>query len=155
VVFYLIAYIFTNLAAFGVVAAYGRVVGSDEIAAYAGMSRRSPWLALAMLVAFLSLAGMPPFGGFVVKFAVFASAVDSGQTWLAVVGVLNSIIGLYYYMTVLKVVYLYRSEDEDKPLPIPRSHATALIVLCLGILLIGTVFAPWFTTSTMAARSLF
>jgi NADH-quinone oxidoreductase subunit N len=154
VIFYLIVYVVTNLAAFGVVAAFGRVTGSEEISAYAGMSRRSPWLAMAMLVAFLSLSGMPPFGGFIVKFAVFAAAVQSGQVWLAVVGVLNSIVGLYYYLTVLKVVYLYRSEGDEKPLPIPRSYATALIVLTVGIILIGTVMAPWFSLSSVAAAAI-
>ncbi|NMC14859.1 MAG: NADH-quinone oxidoreductase subunit N [Chloroflexi bacterium] len=155
VVFYLIAYVITNLAAFGVVAAFGRVSGSDDIAAYAGLSRRSPALALAMLVAFLSLAGMPPFGGFVVKFIVFAAAVQANLIWLAVVGVLNSIIGLYYYLTVLKVVYLYRSEDEEKPLPIPRSYSLALGVLVTGILLIGIVMAPWLNLSIKSVVSLF
>jgi len=155
VVFYLVAYIITNLLAFGVVAAFGRVVGSDELSAYAGLSRRSPWLALALLVALLSLAGMPPFGGFVVKFAVFAAAVQSGLIWLAFVGVLNSIVGLYYYLTVLKVVYLYRSEEEDKPLPIPRAYVIGLTVLVAGIILIGTVFAPWFSLSNAAAAALF
>ncbi len=155
VVFYLMAYIFTNLAAFGIVAAFGRISGSDDIAAYAGLSRRSPALALAMLIAFLSLAGMPPFGGFVVKFMVFASAVQANLIWLAVIGVLNSIVGLYYYLTVLKVVYLYRSEDEDKPLPIPRSYGIALGVLVIGILAIGIVVAPWFNLSTAAATALF
>jgi len=67
VVFYLIAYILTNLAAFGIVMAFGHVTGSDEIRAYDGMSRRAPYLGLAMLVAFLSLSGMPPFGGFMAK----------------------------------------------------------------------------------------
>lgn len=155
VVFYLMAYIVTNLAAFGVVTAFGKISGSDDIAAYAGLSRRSPGLALILMVAFLSLAGMPPFGGFVVKFMVFAAAVQANLIWLAVVGVLNSIVGLYYYLTVLKVVYLYRSEDEDKPLPIPRSYSIALGILVLGILIIGIVVAPWFNLSTMAARALF
>jgi NADH-quinone oxidoreductase subunit N len=155
VVFYLIAYMVTNLAAFGVVAAFGRITGSDEISAYAGLSRRAPGLALAMLVAFLSLAGMPPLGGFVVKFFVFAAAVNSHLIWLAVAGVLNSIIGLYYYLTVLKVVYLYRSEDEDKPLPISGSYTVALTILVAGIILIGTLFAPWFTWATSAAAAMF
>lgn len=154
VVFYLLAYMVTNLAAFGVVAAYGRMVGSDEISAYAGMSRRSPWLALVMLVAFLSLAGMPPLGGFVVKFFVFAAAVNSNLIWLAVVGVLNSIIGLYYYMTVLKVAYLYRSEGDEVPLRISGSYSLALAVLVAGIILIGTAFGPWFTWAS-AAGSVF
>ena len=155
VVYYLVAYIITNLAAFGAVAAFGRVAGSDDISAYAGLSRRSPALALVMLVAFLSLSGMPPFGGFVAKFAVFAAAVQANLVWLAVVGVLNSIIGLYYYLTVLKVIYLYRSEDEEKPLPIPRSYSLALVVLAIGIILIGTVLAPWFSLSNTAAAAMF
>jgi NADH-quinone oxidoreductase subunit N len=154
VVFYLVTYIVTNLAAFGAVAAFGRITGSDDISAYAGLSRRSPALALVMLIAFLSLSGMPPFGGFIVKFAVFAAAVDANLIWLAVVGVLNSIVGLYYYLTVLKVIYLYRSEDEEKPLPIPPSYQLALAVLTIGIILIGTVFAPWFSLSNTAAAAM-
>jgi NADH-quinone oxidoreductase subunit N len=155
VVFYLVAYIITNLAAFGVVATFGRVTGSDEISAYAGLSRRAPGLSLVMLVAFLSLAGMPPLGGFVGKFFVFAAAVNSQMIPLAFIGVLNSIIGLYYYLTVLKVVYLYRSDDEDKHIAIPRPYGIALIVLTFGIILVGTLFAPWFSWASQAAAAMF
>jgi len=158
VVFYLLAYILTNLAAFGIVMAFERVTGSDEIKDYAGMSRRSPGLAIAMLVAFLSLAGMPPFGGFVAKVFVFAAAVQVNMVWLAVVGILNSIVGLYYYLTVLKVVYLYRMEGENEeahPIPLTRPYAIGLVVLTLGILLVGTLFAPWFGLSGAAALNLF
>lgn len=155
VIAYLIAYLITNLAAFGVVSAVGRVTGSDEIASYAGLSRRSPGLALAMLVAFLSLAGMPPLGGFVVKVFVFASAINANLIWLAVIGAINSIIGLYYYLTVLKVVYLYRSDNDDKPLPVTRSYALGLGILVLGVILIGTVFVPWFNWATTAASAMF
>jgi NADH-quinone oxidoreductase subunit N len=158
VVFYLLAYILTNLAAFGIVMAFGRVTGSDEIKDYAGMSRRSPGLAIAILVAFLSLAGMPPFGGFVAKVFVFAAAVQVNMVWLAVVGILNSIVGVYYYLTVLKVVYLYRMDGEDEvehPIPLTRPYAIGLVVLTLGILLVGTLFAPWFGFSGAAALNLF
>ncbi len=158
VVFYLLAYILTNLAAFGIVMAFERVTGSDEIKDYAGMSRRSPGLAIAMLVAFLSLAGMPPFGGFVAKVFVFAAAVQVNMVWLAVVGILNSIVGLYYYLTVLKVVYLYRMEGEDEeehPIPLTRPYVIGLVVLTVGILLVGTLFAPWFGLSGAAALNLF
>ncbi|RPI85565.1 MAG: NADH-quinone oxidoreductase subunit N [Chloroflexi bacterium] len=155
VVYYLFAYVLTNLAAFGVVVIYWRIVCSDDISSYAGLSRRSPGLALAMLVAFLSLAGMPPLGGFVAKVFVFAAAVQSNLIWLAFVGVLNSIVGLYYYLTVLKVVYLYRSEDENKPLPVTRSQTIALAVLCAGIIVVGTVFGPWFGLSSAAASAIF
>ncbi len=161
-IFYLIAYMLTNLAAFGVVSAYSRIIGSDDIKDFAGMSRRAPGLALMMLVAFLSLSGMPPFAGFIAKFLVFASAVQAysstGQFYLlflAIVGVLNSIIGLYYYLTVLKVVYLYRSEDDERPAPVPASTYLALGVLVLGVILVGTFFAPWFNWSFTAAAGMF
>lgn len=155
VVFYLGAYLLTNLAAFGVAASFYRVVGSDDVAAYAGLSRRKPWLALAMMVAFLSLAGMPPLAGFVSKFLVFAAAIEAGYIWLVVIAVLNSIIGLYYYLKVLNVVYHYRSEDEDKPLPITTPYAIALVLLVAGIILVGTVFAPFFNLGSTAAMALF
>jgi len=155
VVFYLLAYVLTNLAAFGVVVAYGRAQGSDEIQAYDGLSRRSPGLALIILVAFLSLAGMPPFGGFVAKVFVFAAAIQANMIWLAVVGILNSIFGLYYYLTVLKHVYLYRSEKENQPLSVSFSYWLALVILTIGIILVGTILAPWFGMTSSAALNLF
>jgi len=156
--FYLIAYILTNLAAFGAVSAIGKVTGSDDMKAYYGLQRRAPGLALVMLVAFLSLAGMPPFGGFVAKVFVFSAAIQQGWIWLAVVGVINSIIGLYYYLTVLKYVYLYRmegEEEEKQPIKLSRPYAIALTVLSLGILLVGVFFAPWYTIANTAALNLF
>lgn len=153
--FYLLAYVITNLAAFAVVILFARTAGSEEIADYAGLSRRSPWLALTLLIAFLSLAGMPPLAGFVAKFYVFAAAVESGLIWLAFIGVLNAIIGLYYYLIVLKVVYLYRSEDEDLPIQIPRPYAVALAACTVLILVVGIVSGPWLEWSIGAASSLF
>jgi NADH-quinone oxidoreductase subunit N len=109
-------------------------------------------------VAFLSLAGMPPFGGFVAKFFVFAAAIQSGWIWLAVVGVVNSIFGLYYYLNILKYIYLYRMEnqDEDKhPVTMSLPAAIVLVVLVIGVLLIGTLFGPWFGLANHAALNLF
>jgi NADH-quinone oxidoreductase subunit N len=158
-VFYLAAYILTNLAAFGIVMAFSRITGSDEMKDYAGLSRRAPWLGIAMLVAFLSLAGMPPFGGFMAKVLVFAAAIQNpALIWLAVVGILNSIVALYYYLNVLKYVYLYRMEgeaEEQHPVPLTRPYAIALVVLSLGIVLIGTMFGPWYTWASEAAQNLF
>jgi NADH-quinone oxidoreductase subunit N len=155
VVYYLLAYLVTNLAAFGVVAAYGRVTGSDDVTAYYGMSRRAPGLALILMVAFLSLAGMPPLAGFFGKFLVFLAAINAGMIGLAVIGVLNSIIGLYYYLTILKYVYLYRSEDEDKPIPLSRAYTFGLVLLVVGIILIGTLIGPWYNWASTAATALF
>lgn len=158
VVFYLAAYIATNLLAFGIVMAFSRITGLEEITDYAGLSRRSPLLGLMMLAAFLSLAGMPPFGGFVAKIVVFAAGVQAGYVWLVVVGIVNSVIGVYYYLNVLKYVYLYRMPNEDEeahPVPLTRPYAIALVVLAVGVILIGTVFAPWFNWSDAAALNLF
>lgn len=154
-VFYLIVYVITNLAAFGIVAAFSRIVGSEDISAYAGLSRRAPGFSWATLVIFLSLAGMPPFGGFIAKVLVFAAAVEAGLVWLAIVGVLNSIIGLYYYLIILKVAFLYRSDDEEKPFPISQTYRLAFVVLIVGIILLGTAFAPWIAWSGTAALVLF
>ncbi|HLE90595.1 MAG TPA: NADH-quinone oxidoreductase subunit N [Anaerolineales bacterium] len=158
VVFYLAAYILTNLLAFGIVMAFSRVTGLEEITDYAGMSRRNPGLALMMLAAFLSLAGMPPFGGFVAKVVVFAAGVQAGYVWLVVIGIINSAIGVYYYLNVLKYVYLYRmpnQDEENHPVPLTRPYAIALVVLVFGVILIGTLFAPWFSWSDAAALNLF
>ncbi len=153
--FYLIAYVVTNLAAFAVVILFARSAGSEEIADYAGLSRRAPGMALALLVALLSLAGMPPLAGFVAKVYVFAAAVESGWIWLAFVGVLNSIIGLYYYLTVLKVVYLFRSEHEDKPIAVPLGYGLALAACVAAILIIGSLSGPWLGWAEASAQGLF
>ncbi|HEX5836362.1 MAG TPA: NADH-quinone oxidoreductase subunit N [Anaerolineales bacterium] len=158
VVFYLAAYIATNLLAFGIVMAFARVTGLEDLKDYAGMSRRNPALALMMLAAFLSLAGMPPFAGFVAKVFVFAAGIQADYVWLVIIGILNSIIGVYYYLNALKYVYLYRMPEQDEenhPVPLTRPYAIALGVLVIGVILIGTVFAPWFSWSDAAALNLF
>ena len=89
------------------------------------------------------------------KFYVFAAAVESEYIWLAFVGVLNAIIGVYYYMTVLKVIYLYRSEDEHIPIPVPRTYGMALGVCVLAVLVIGVISGPWLNWALDTAQSLF
>lgn len=158
VVFYLAAYIATNLLAFGIIMAFSRVTGLEDLKDYSGMSRRNPALALMMLAAFLSLAGMPPFGGFVAKVFVFAAGIQAGYVWLVIVGIINSIIGVYYYLNAMKFVYLYRMPEQDEenhPILLTRPYAIALAVLTIGVILIGTVFAPWFSWSDAAALNLF
>ncbi|HQU34952.1 MAG TPA: NADH-quinone oxidoreductase subunit N [Anaerolineales bacterium] len=158
VVFYLAAYILTNLLAFGIAMAFSKATGLENIQDYAGMSRRSPWLGLMMLTAFLSLTGMPPFGGFVAKVVVFAAGIQAGYVWLVVIGVITSVIGAYYYLNALKFVYLYRmpnQDEENHPIPLSRPYAIALVALTLGVILIGTIFAPWFGWSDAGALNLF
>jgi NADH-quinone oxidoreductase subunit N len=153
-IYYLIAYLVTNLAAFGVVSVVGQANGSDEISTYAGLSRRSPGIALALMVAFLSLGGIPPFGGFVGKVLVIAAAINANLVWLAAVGIFNSIIGLYYYLTVVKVMYLNRSDTESLPLPLTRPWRIALVLCVAGILLLGVWIGPWFNWAATAVATI-
>jgi NADH-quinone oxidoreductase subunit N len=158
VVFYMAAYIATNLLAFGIVMAFSSITGLEELSDYSGLSRRNPLLGLMVLTAFLSLAGMPPFGGFVAKVIVFAAGVQANYMWLVIVGILNSVVAVYYYLNVIKYVYLYRmpGQDEEKHLiPLSRPYAIALIILTIAVILLGTVFAPWFSWSDSAALNLF
>jgi NADH-quinone oxidoreductase subunit N len=153
-VYYLIAYLVTNLAAFGVVAVVGKASGSDELSAYNGLSRRAPGLALVLLVALLSLGGIPPFGGFAGKLFIFASAVGIKLYWLAFVGILNSIIGLYYYLIVLKIVYLHPSPEGAPTESLTAPWAIALGLCVMGILALG-IYLPLLETSYKAIMALF
>ncbi|UYN88836.1 MAG: NADH-quinone oxidoreductase subunit N [Anaerolineales bacterium] len=154
VMYYLLVYVVTNMAAFGVVVIVARVTGSDEVEDFAGLQRRSPMLALVLLLAFLSLAGIPPLGGFIAKVLVFAAAVEAGFVWLAVLGVLASIIGLYYYLIVLKVVYLDQPKSEE-PVPVERAHGVAILASVLLVLILGVIIAPAYEWAIAAAGSLF
>jgi NADH-quinone oxidoreductase subunit N len=154
--FYMAMYVLTNLAAFGVIILFANATGSETIADFAGLSRRNIGLALAMTVALLSLGGIPPTAGFIGKFFLFRAAVDANLTWIAVVGVINSIIALYYYLVVIKVMFVDRSEDENKPIPISRPYVWALAISCAVVILMGTVFAtPIYDWASKAARGLF
>jgi NADH-quinone oxidoreductase subunit N len=138
VAFYMFMYTFTNLLAFAVVVLFAEATGSETIADLAGLNRRSPWLALAMTIALLSLGGVPPAAGFVGKFFLFNAAVQANLVWLAMIGVLNSIVALYYYLVVIKVMYVDRSPDEDKPIPLSRPYVWVLGATTVGVILLGT-----------------
>jgi NADH-quinone oxidoreductase subunit N len=147
----------TNLAAFGIVALIGRTIGSDEISAYSGLQRRSPGLALALMVALLSLAGIPPLSGFVGKLLVFSAAVQTG--WLGItlafIGVLTSVVALYYYLIVIRVMYTGQPAGGAQPLPITVPWRVALVICVVGIIVLGTVIGPAYTLSSLGGASLF
>ncbi|HEY8370016.1 MAG TPA: proton-conducting transporter membrane subunit, partial [Thermodesulfobacteriota bacterium] len=137
--FYLLVYAFMNLGAFGIVALLTRAGSAgDAIASYAGLGGRRPLLALAMAIFMLALGGIPPTAGFVGKFALFGAAVDAGQVSLAVIGVLNSALSLYYYLYVLVVMYFRDPERAfDEPAPAGMQVAvgvSAVLTLWMGIL---------------------
>ncbi len=154
VVFYLGVYLLSNITAFGVVAMVERADGTTGIADYSGLSKRAPWLALALMVALLSLSGTPPFGGFVGKVWLFGAAVSKNLTWLAIIGVLNSVVAMYYYLVVLKVAY-FDPPAKPERVPVSASYTVGLTVLAAAVLLVGIAFAPWYSWAAKAAAVLF
>ncbi len=154
VIFYMAMYTLTNLGAFTVAFLVSRATGSEAIADMAGLSRRSPALALAMTVALLSLGGIPPAAGFFGKFFLFNAAVDAGFVWLALVAVINAIIALYYYLMVIKVMYVDRSADEAQPIPVGRAYGWALLITTLGVIFLGIVASPVYNWALAAGQEL-
>jgi NADH-quinone oxidoreductase subunit N len=142
VAFYMFMYTFTNLLIFAGVILFAEASGSEEISDMAGLQRRSPMLALAITIGLLSLAGIPPAAGFFGKLFLFQAAVEAGQVALAMIGVLNSIVALYYYLVVIKVMYVDHHEDEDKPIAIPRIYGWVLGITSVMVLFLGILPAP-------------
>jgi NADH-quinone oxidoreductase subunit N len=143
VLFYLIAYAFMTLGAFAVVIALGRRGQPNEnLDDYAGVGFRSPFLGAAMAVFMLSLSGIPPLAGFVGKFYIFSAAVKSGYTGLAIIGVLNSVVSVYYYVGVLVRMYMTEGTTEVAA-PSSRPYLFATLLLTVS----GTVLLGLFPSS--------
>lgn len=140
VLFYLAAYTAANLTAFFAIVCIGNRINSDEIADYAGMLRRSPFLAIALALALVALIGVPPTGIFIGKIYIFAAAVNTGETlmtWLVIVGVLNSVVSAYYYLRIIRVMFLQpaiRTERVQASWPAHLALGTAtLATVWLGV----------------------
>jgi NADH-quinone oxidoreductase subunit N len=144
VIFYLLAYSFITLGAFGtVILLERREYAGETCADYAGLARRSPFLAAMMLLFMLALTGIPPTGGFVGKFYLFAAAVQAGWSWVAVVGVLTSAISLYYYFRIVLYMYL-RDSDQTTPVPLRAPAIVGAIAFCaFATLALGIVPGPF------------
>ncbi len=138
---YLLGYTFTQLGAFFIAVLIGSQLGTDDIPDYAGLARRAPVSALLMALFMLSLTGIPPTAVFVGKFYVLAAAIDNGLLWLAVVGIINSVISLYYYVGVIRAMYVMPAPSEE-PIPEPAALQMALGITGLGTLVIGLYPQP-------------
>jgi NADH-quinone oxidoreductase subunit N len=155
--FYMIAYGLANIAAFAAVLVVSGPSGGGEITAYVGLSRRSPLTAFVLAVSLLSLAGLPLMAGFIAKFNVFLQAAEAGMVWLVTIGVVNSVISLYYYLRVLYHVYVAEEEpDGDTSLVRIPWRAGLVMALCtLGVFVLGVFPAPMIDAANVAAATLF
>jgi NADH-quinone oxidoreductase subunit N len=151
---YLLIYSFMQLGAFAIVVLLRRedVVG-DELKDFSGLHVRNPFAAFAMLLFMLSLGGIPPTAGFMGKFWLFGAAIDAGSIWLAVIGVLNSAISLYYYIRVIVFMYLKKETVGSEP-KTSAPLALALGVAVVGTLLLGIYPRQLFEIAEASARTL-
>lgn len=149
--FYLMAYLFSNLSIFVVVIIYGERYG-DNIDDYKGLAKRSPIMALVMLIALMSLGGVPPLAGFFGKFYLFAGAIENGFTWLVAIGVLMSVVSIYYYLMVLKRVYIMTSEDTSAII-LSFNEKLSLSICAGGTVIFGFFPLPVFTSILSSASS--
>ncbi len=137
-IFYLIAYTFMNLGAFGVVVALAnRGHDCERISSFAGLARTRPGLAALMTLFMLSLAGIPGTAGFLGKFGIFMAAVNAGELWLLIIGVLMSVVSVYYYLRI--PVFMYMSEPGDEPhrMEISSGEGAVLIFCALAVIALG------------------
>jgi len=141
ILFYLTSYAFMTVGAFAILAAVGHGDAEGErgyeLADWAGLGWSRPLLGLAMMVCLLSLAGIPPTGGFLGKYVVFQAAMQSKQYLLAVVGVLNAAVAAYYYLRVIVRMYMDDAEPEEAPLPTSPLMAGVMVVSVVGVLYLG------------------
>jgi NADH-quinone oxidoreductase subunit N len=146
--FYMLAYLFSNLGAFGVVIALERSNGEGvNLEDYKGLARRSPALAAAMAFFMLSLTGIPPTAGFAGKFYVFRAVVEADLIWLALVGAVTTVISAYFYLRVVYYSYMYEGEGEVSHYPVLN---TAVALTAVATLLVGLLPAPWFELARQA-----
>ncbi|HLG21833.1 MAG TPA: NADH-quinone oxidoreductase subunit N [Candidatus Manganitrophaceae bacterium] len=154
ILFYLLAYLFSNIAAFMVIVIFSNVTQSDAIEDYTGLSRRSPLLAVAMSLGLLSLAGVPPLAGFFGKFILLGAAVKEGLFWLVFIGAACIVVSLYYYLLIIKQMYLGEIKDQ-RPLEISPLARMALYACMAGILAVGIYPSPFLDMAMAASKILF
>ncbi len=143
VLIYLFAYLFTNLGAFMCVIAIENATGAVEIKDYNGLIRRAPFIAALFIIFFLSLAGIPPTAGFIGKFFVFGAALREGFLTLAAIGVINSIISVFYYFGVVRAAFFLEAKDPS-PIRIAPLVTAMLTVSAAVVLLIAVYPQPLF-----------
>lgn len=139
---YFAVYLFMNLGAFYVVMLVANKTGSEDIQDYKGLGSRAPLLAVSMAIFLVSLTGLPPTAGFVGKLYLFAALINAKLIWLAIVGVLNSVISLYYYVRIFRNMFLRDAEGSTAPLTFEAADVVVLLLLVVPTLALGLYFGP-------------
>jgi NADH-quinone oxidoreductase subunit N len=137
--FYMLVYVLMSLGSFGMILLLSREgFEAENLDDFKGLNRRSPWYAFMMLLLMFSMAGVPPTAGFFAKLSVFEAALEAGFVWLVVAAVLFALIGAFYYLRIVKLMYFDEPEDHAPILPQPDVRilisANGLAMLVLGVL---------------------
>jgi NADH-quinone oxidoreductase subunit N len=142
VLIYFVVYLFMNLGAFYVVMLVANKTGSEDIEAYKGLGYRSPLIAVVMAIFLIALTGLPPTAGFIGKLYLFAALINAQWFWLAIVGALNSVISLYYYVRIFRNMFLQDPEDAAEPIRFGFAQVFVLLLLAIPTLALGLYFGP-------------
>ncbi len=150
ILYYLVAYLLMNVGAFAGVIAVGNATGREDLGAFSGLSRRQPLLAFMLTISLLSLAGIPPTAGFLAKLWIFGAALAAGSNLLAIAAAVNSVIAVFYYVKIIKVMYLDPEPSGVPAVPLSPSLSLTLALCTVGLLVVGLLPGPWLTAAGSA-----
>lgn len=142
VLIYFIVYLFMNLGAFYIVMIVAEKIGSEDIDDYKGLGPRAPFIGVAMAIFLLSLTGVPPTAGFIGKLYLFSALIKSQWIWLAIVGALNSVVSLYYYVRVFRNLFLRDAEGSKEPIHFSIWQIAIVLLLVIPTIGFGLYFTP-------------
>jgi proton-translocating NADH-quinone oxidoreductase chain N len=154
VLFYLFAYLFTNAGAFAVVTAIETATGSAELVSYAGLARRTPWLAVMLFFFLISLAGIPPTGIFLGKFFVFGAALQQQMWVLLAVAVVNSVVAAFYYLNIVRYMFFMPAPEASEPIDVPAPLTGVILLTGVVTLLLGLIPSAVINWANESAQSL-
>ena len=137
ILFYLLAYAVTNLGALGIVALLGSATHPhDQLRDFAGLAKARPAMAGLMTIFLLSLGGLPPTAGFIAKWYIFSAAIQEGHYWLAIAGVLTSVVSVFFYLRIVVMMYMTEGVEPARP-PVPATAVAGLVLATLAVFYLG------------------
>lgn len=152
VLFFLAVYVFANLGAWVVAVAVADHLGEEEIDGYAGLGRIAPWAGVSMAIFLFSLVGIPPLAGFIGKFFLFYAVIQKGLFWLAIVGLANSVISLFYYARILEAMFL-KEAPEGTTFELADHYRMVIALLVVPVVVLGVWFGPLTGVAQAAATT--